>query len=200
MLIKIYRVYLAFRDKIVSSLDWRWGRFLMKIHGVSFGKDLMIQGDLEIKTGNHINFTIGNSCTIKSGRGNPLSRNIKGSMSVEDGAVLIIGNNCGFSSACIWSHQSIIIGNNVNIGADSILMDSDAHSLSYLDRRIVNVDIRNKVNKPIVIDDDVLIGTRCIILKGVHIGARSIVGSGSVVLSDIEPDSIYGGNPARKIR
>ena len=121
-------------------------------------------------------------------------------MSVEDGAVLIIGNNCGFSSVCVWSHQSIIIGNNVNIGADSILMDSDAHSLSYLDRRIVNVDIRNKVNKPIVIDDDVLIGTRCIILKGVHIGARSIIGSGSIVVNDIPEDSIAAGNPAKVIR
>lgn len=201
MLIKIYRFFSVFQEKMLNSFNWRWGRFRMKAHGISFGKNLMVQGNLDLKTGNHCNIKIGDSCTFKSGWGlNPLSRNIKGSISVENGAVLIIGNNCGFSSVCLWSFQSITIGNYVNIGADTILMDSDAHSLSHLDRRKVTTDFERKVNKPIIIDDDVLIGTRCIILKGVHIGARSIIGSGSVVVNDIPEDCIAAGNPARVIR
>ena len=113
---------------------------------------------------------------------------------------MTIGNHCGFSSVCLWAHQSIVIGNYVNIGADTILLDSDAHSLSFLDRRNDKLDFKNKVNKPIIIGDDVLIGTRCIILKGVHIGARSIIGSGSIVVNDIPEDCIAAGNPARVIR
>ncbi|OWK71251.1 acyltransferase [Pedobacter sp. AJM] len=201
MLIEIYKVYTKFTTHIANTINWRWGRFIMKVYGVSFGRDLIIQGVLDVTIGKNTNITIGDSCTFKSGRGlNPLSRNIKGSISVEDSAVLLIGNNCGFSSVCLWSHESIKIGNYVNVGADTIIMDSDAHSLSYLDRRNNQSDLNHKVNKPIIIDDNVLIGTRCIILKGVHIGARSIIGSGSVVVKDIPEDCVAAGNPARIIR
>ena len=106
----------------------------------------------------------------------------------------------GISSGCIWAHQSIVIGNNVNIGGDCILMDSDAHSLNFLYRRDGQKDQKFKINKGIVIDDDVLVGARSIILKGVHIGARSIIGAGSVVTNDIPADCIAGGNPCRLIR
>ena len=201
MLIKIHRICSALFRKILNSVDWRWGRFKMKAYGISFGKDLIVQGNLYLKKGINSKGAIGDNCFFKSGRGlNPLSRNIKTSIQIEDGASLTIGNNCGFSSVCLWAHQSIVIGNHVNIGADSILLDSDAHSLSYVDRRNVELDFKNKANKPIIIGDDVLIGTRCIILKGVHIGARSIIGSGSIVVNDIPEDCIAAGNPARVIR
>lgn len=104
------------------------------------------------------------------------------------------------SSPCIRSHKSITIGNHVNIGGDCILMDSDAHSLNYLDRRVGAIDMQHKIDKPIVIEDDVLIGARCIILKGVTIGARSIIGSGSVVTKSIPADAIAAGNPCKVIR
>ena len=76
---------------------------------------------------------------------------------------------------------------------------SDCHSLNYLDRGTEN-DMKNCKCKPIIIEDDVLIGTGSYILKGVHIGARSIIGAGSIVTSDIPADSIAAGNPARVIR
>ncbi|PJJ11112.1 transferase family hexapeptide repeat protein [Flavobacterium sp. 1] len=201
MIVKLHRKGSKFLNIVINSLNWRWGRFKMKSYGISFGKNLIVQGNLYLKTGINFNAVIGDNCCFKSGRGlNPLSRNIKTSIQIEDGASLIIGNHCGFSSVCLWSHQSIFIGNYVNIGADTIVLDSDAHSLSFLDRRNDELDFKNKVNKPIVIGDDVLIGTRCIILKGVKIGARSIIGSGSIVLHDIPEDCIAAGNPAKVIR
>lgn len=201
MIIKLYRTASKFLNNIINSLNWRWGRFKMKSYDISFGKNLIVQGDLYLKTGVDFKAEIGDNCYFKSGRGlNPLSRNIKTSIQIEEGASLIIGNQCGFSSVCLWSHQSILIGNNVNIGADTIVLDSDAHSLSFLDRREDELDFKNKINKPIVIGDDVLIGTRCIILKGVHIGARTVIGSGSIVVSDIPEDCIAAGNPAKVIR
>ena len=48
--------------------------------------------------------------------------------------------------------------------------------------------------------DDVWIGARCIILKGVTIGERSVIGAGSVVVSDIPADCIAAGNPCKVIR
>lgn len=53
---------------------------------------------------------------------------------------------------------------------------------------------------PIVIEDNVLVGARCIILKGVTIGARSIIGSGSIVTKDIPSDCIAAGNPCKVIK
>ena len=121
-------------------------------------------------------------------------------ISVGDGANVIIGDNVGMSSSTIWIRKGLIIGNNVNFGGGTVVLDSDAHSLNYLDRRDGLKDMVNRVDKEIVIDDDVLIGMNSIILKGVHIGARSIIGAGSVVAKDIPCDCIAAGNPARVIK
>lgn len=54
--------------------------------------------------------------------------------------------------------------------------------------------------KPITIGSDVWVGGGCIICPGVNIGARSVIGAGSVVTKDIEPDVFAAGNPCRPIR
>ena len=53
---------------------------------------------------------------------------------------------------------------------------------------------------PIIIDDDVWIGSNVVILSGVHIGQGSIIGAGSIVTKDVEPYSIVGGCPAKLIK
>ena len=72
--------------------------------------------------------------------------------------------------------------------------------MDYAIRRDSNIDSPNAHSQPIVIEDDVLIGTRCIILKGVTIGARSVIGAGSVVTKSIPEDCIAAGNPCKVIR
>ena len=151
---------------------------------------------------------IGDNFVFTSGEAyNPLARNIRGGIYLEENAVLKIGNNTGISSSSIRVKNKIVIGNYVKIGADCILMDTDAHNLDYKVRRenLTNdkgrlIDAITAKAAPIIIEDDVLIGTRCIILKGVSIGARSIIGSGSVVTKSIPSDCIAAGNPCRVIR
>jgi acetyltransferase-like isoleucine patch superfamily enzyme len=53
---------------------------------------------------------------------------------------------------------------------------------------------------PVDIGDHVFIGARTIILKGVKIGNRSVIGAGSVVTTDIPENCLAAGNPARVIR
>ncbi len=53
---------------------------------------------------------------------------------------------------------------------------------------------------PISIGDDVWIGGRAIVLPGVAIGDRAVVGAGSVVTRDVPADAVVAGNPARVIR
>lgn len=92
-------------------------------------------------------------------------------------------------------------------------MDTDAHSLDYLIRCSHNltsegysVDGVSAATVGIIIEYDVLIGTRCIILKRVTIGARSVIGSGSVVtISNRMPQSrpsayLHGGEPSNVLR
>ena len=92
---------------------------------------------------------------------------------------------------CCWQQGlSRCVGGNVRI------FDHDFHALEWESRRAV--ENREAIRtKPVVIEDDVFIGTNVIILKGTHIGARSIVAAGSVVFGlDIPADSLVKGNPA----
>ena len=54
--------------------------------------------------------------------------------------------------------------------------------------------------KPITIGSDVWVGGGAIILPGVHIGSRAIIGAGSVVTHDMPNDALAVGNPCRVIR
>lgn len=56
------------------------------------------------------------------------------------------------------------------------------------------------MSAPIVVEDDVWVGAHSIILKGVTIGARSIIGAGSVVTKSIPADCVAAGNPCRVIK
>ncbi|WP_419485309.1 DapH/DapD/GlmU-related protein [Alistipes ihumii] len=54
--------------------------------------------------------------------------------------------------------------------------------------------------RPVAIGDDCWIGGGAILCPGVRIGPRSVVGAGSVVVRDVEPDVVVAGNPARVVR
>lgn len=91
----------------------------------------------------------------------------------------------------------VIIGKNVLVGPEVSIIAGD-HRYD-----IQNVNIRESgvgTNKPIVIDNDVWIGNKSIILKGVHISQGSIVGAGSVVTKNIGKNEIWAGNPAKFIK
>lgn len=194
---KIFRL-----NKRVKIIFYKyWNRFKFFTSGINYGKNLSVWCKLYLFLDKQASVKIGNNFTFTSGDAlNPLSRNINGCIHVNEGGILSIGDNTGISSACIWVHKKITIGNNVNIGGDVIMMDSDAHSLDYLNRRDGDLDFRDKQDVPICIGDDVLIGVRSIILKGVSIGDRSVIGAGSVVTKDIPPDCIAAGNPCKVIK
>lgn len=169
--------------------------------GIKYGENLRVSNSIYLHVAKQSQVTIGNNFTFSSGDGiNALARNIKGQISVGEHAKLIIGNSVGISSCCIWVKESVTIGNNVIIGGDSIIIDTDAHNLAWEKRLDKENDYSTSKSKPIVIEDNVMIGTRCIVLKGVTIGARSVIGAGSVVTSSIPSDCIAAGNPCVVIR
>lgn len=105
-------------------------------------------------------------------------------------AKLIIGDRCSFSGVSIWCHDSITLGNDVRVGANCIIMDSDQHT----------DDPRAGKNKRIIIEDRVWLGGNVIVLKGVTIGENALIGAGSIVTKSIPANVIAAGNPCKVIR
>lgn len=104
----------------------------------------------------------------------------------------------GISNSCLKASTTIIIKDNVNIGGDCKIYDSDFHSVEYIDR-MTYPDVKRK-SAPVTIEEGVWIGAHSIILKGVTIGKRSVIGAGSVVTCDVPDDELWAGNPARFIK
>lgn len=118
---------------------------------------------------------------------------------VGSNGVLNIGKNVGITNTSIICTDGITIGDNTIIGAGSMIMDSNFHSIYWEERRVA-LGVSTAVHKPIVIENDVFIGTNCIICKGVTIGSHSVVAAGSVVVKDIPANEMWGGNPAKIIK
>lgn len=196
-------LFIKITNKLQTIFQQAWNllKFNSYSHQIQCGKNAIIKGTIYIRLRTTGRLVIGNDFRCFSGNcHNPIARNIRTSFCTEEHAVIEIGDNVGISSSCLWAFKKITIGNNVNIGADCVIIDSDAHSLNYEDRRNGDLDKQNRKSRPIVIGDDVLIGTRSIILKGVTIGARSIIGAGSVVTCNVPSDEIWAGNPARFVK
>lgn len=184
-----------FCERMAKAFYWRYGRWHFRRNGIRFGKNLICDGVTILKIESGADVQIDDDCFFNSGRGiNPLASNIKAQIAVREGAFVKIGNNCGFSSPVINIRKGLTIGNHATVGARVTFLDSDSHSLNYRDRRDVEKDAE------IVVGDDVLIGVNAMILKGVHIGDRSIIGAGSVVTRDVPADCIVAGNPAKVIK
>lgn len=145
-------------------------------------------------------FTIGENFAMNNGiKGNPIGCYERCTFFVDRNAVLTIGDNVGMSQAALICHRSITIGNNVKIGGGVCIYDTDFHSLDPV-IRCSKEDLKHRTEKPVVIGNNVFIGAKSIILKGVTIGENSIIGAGSVVAKSVPANQIWAGNPAKFIR
>lgn len=91
----------------------------------------------------------------------------------------------------------VTIGNHVLMGPDAVIMTT-SHAFEDPDR-LIRLRGADSI-RPIMIGDDVWIGTRCVILPGITIGNGAVIGANSVVTKDVLPYSIVGGVPAKFIR
>jgi acetyltransferase-like isoleucine patch superfamily enzyme len=169
------------------SMAWR----------INCGKNVRFIGKTIIRSYKKGSITIGDDCTfISRAENNLVGLTNPTVICAAKNAEIVIGNHVGCSSVILHAAQSIRLGSYLNIGGNVRIFDHDFHSLDWRDRRPPQNGATVRC-KPVVIEDDVFIGTNAIILKGTHIGARSIVAAGSVVFGlDVPPDSMVKGNPA----
>ena len=197
MLNKIILKFLNLPTIIRLRFYPHFNRFMFRLKGVTFGRNMTIQGKLSLI--GEGNITIGDNFYMSSGdHVNPIISNMQGAFFTDNPKANInIGNNVGMSSTRMRISKGLTIGDNVKIGACVLLIDTDSHPIDYKVRRVSNEGTQSA---PITIEDDVWIGAHSIVLKGVTIGARSIIGAGSVVTKSIPADCIAAGNPCRVIK
>lgn len=111
---------------------------------------------------------------------------------------LRIGDNTIFQQNCqIIAADSILIGKNVLIAANVLITDHD-HRYDHPEKAAALV--RDLTTAPVVIENGCWLGYGCVVLKGVTIGERAVIGANSVVTKDVPPGSVAAGNPARVIK
>lgn len=127
--------------------------------------------------------------------GIPASSFIAPPFHCDHGSGIHVGENVIINiGATMLDGGDIIIGDYVKIGPNCSFYTS-IHPLDHLERRKPQ-----ETCKPISIGDDVWLGGNVVVCGGVSIGARSVIGAGSVVTRDIPQDCLAVGNPCRVIR
>ena len=113
------------------------------------------------------------------------------------GEGLIIGNNVGIAQNCfIQVRGTVVMGNDIMFGPGVSIFSEDH---GFTDTTIPMIE-QPEFRKGVIIEDDVWVGSRAVILGGVTIGRGSIIAAGSIVKSSVPPYSIVAGVPGKIIR
>ncbi|NVN94979.1 MAG: acyltransferase [Bacteroidetes bacterium] len=113
-------------------------------------------------------------------------------LSAHPGGYLEIGNHNYINGAFISASSKVVLGNNIKIGPQTMIMDSDFHDTSDHNKEGLSSEI--------IIEDNVWLGARSTVLKGVHIGKGAVIAIGAVVTKDVPANAIVGGIPAKIIK
>lgn len=188
----------------MSALWWLsrfWGNLLQRNYRRAFarhcqgvGCDLLVKGPFRVRNAGQIH--IGDACILDSSKERPIC------MDVGNGANLKIGDGVYLNEGVhITCNITVTIGNRCLIASDVVILDDDGHPVDWRERHNHwPENPEDRLGAPIVIEDNVWIGTRAIILKGVHIGSGAVIGAGAVVTHDVPPATVVAGVPARVMR
>lgn len=179
------------RDPTHDGAAWR--------HAASIGHGVLIHKNASFSAGSSPEaLTVGDYCSLY------------GQIRLLGAGRLSIGHHSFLGPASrIWCTERIEIGSHVLISHDVDIHDSDTHSLHWQQRRDEHAARFERGDhsvppgvptSPIRIHDDVWIGFKSSILKGVTIGRGAVVAAGSVVTKDVAPFTMVAGNPARPIK
>jgi acetyltransferase-like isoleucine patch superfamily enzyme len=188
----LYLVHVAGREGLAWLLRFVWYEPLFRSQCAAVGADLEMErlpylaGKGRIVLGDRVRLS------GKPAFGFSNAAHADPELVVGDGT--FIGHDCGFHVA-----GSVRIGKNCLIAQAVRFYDFDGHPLDAAKRR-AHVPPAPEEVRPVVVGDDVWIGTTAVVLKGVTIGDRSVVAAGAVVSRDVPPDVVVAGNPARIVK
>jgi len=179
---------------LLSFLN-RLVRGWLAARGVQLGAGGWIHGVPELRMARGSRVVIGNNVTLCSLSSlNPLAPGRRLSLLTHTPeAQIVIHDGAGISNSVLSCFDRISVGRHTLIGAECLIVDSDFHGLPLGENRPTRT-------APVEIGENVFIGTRSIILKGVRIGDKAVIGAGSVVTADVPAGCLAAGNPACVIR
>ncbi|MEO8445922.1 MAG: acyltransferase [bacterium] len=179
--------------KVITFITAPLFKIILILNSVRYGKNVTVYGCPRVE--NKGQMVLGNNIRLISAKCGYNSGNLAGGVFLRTGTSgkISIGDEVYLNGTSIISELEINLGNRIMIGANTVIMDTNTHNVFYKDRLRRWDKI---VRQPVKIEDDVWIGANCFILKGVTVGKGSVIGAGSVVNKNVEPFSIYAGNPA----
>jgi acetyltransferase-like isoleucine patch superfamily enzyme len=131
------------------------------------------------------------------------------------------GSEFSFDPDGLYSFRNIFVGDHVNLGVRPVLVAAlseirigshvmfgpevvvigGGHNVSVTGHFMIEVHEKTgNEDLGVVIDDDVWVGARAMLLRGVHVGRGAVVGAGAVVTKSVPPYAIVSGNPAQVVR
>jgi len=187
---EFFRIQCNWHRSFIHTKHTFWYRMKCWLIGVKIGDDVSFNGKMYISRFKHSAIIIGDHCTFNShdlfntrGIGYCIVR------TYTDYARIEIGDNTGFSGVSINARRLVKIGKNVMVGAGVIIGDNDDHP-----------ERLGTSEAPIIIGDNVFIGMKSIVMKGVTIGDNAVIGAGSIVTRDIPANCIAAGVPCKVIK
>lgn len=195
----IFKAFRKVYSRIRNTIYNPYAKLLFFLNGVKFKQNLKVNGFLKVIVTRRGKVTIGKNVSINSGNNfNIIGRQQKTTFWVDGN--LSIGNNTGFSATALICNHHIEIGEYVKIGGNTVIYDTDFHSLDPNIRKDKSLDKASAKKAKVTIKDNAFIGSHSTILKGVTIGKNSIIGACSLVSRDIPDNEIWGGNPIKFIK
>jgi acetyltransferase-like isoleucine patch superfamily enzyme len=153
-----------------------------------------------LKIGNNVRITVGAQINVwQTGIPGSVGDNVFiGENSVISGGVQIGSNTSINSNVNITASPptQIIIGEDCLIAQNTVIR-SDDHKFDDINNLIRN---QGRVGADIIIEQDCWIGANVVVLKGVHVGAHSVIGAGAIVTKSFPAYSVIVGNPAKLIK
>jgi len=205
------RSHRTWRNLLYAAWDVAWiradfaastlrSKFFLRLQGCRFGRDFATSGCCSFKARTTGSIHFGDGVRLladwrsnRVGMTGPVLLQTFGDGQIE------FGDNSGGSACVLSSRSSITVGRYVNLGGNVRIFDHDFHPLEPDLRRLGEKEQAPHIRTAqVILENDVFVGANSIILKGVSIGARSIVAAGSVVFKGTyPPDSLLTGNPAK---
>ena len=187
------------RNELRRVFAWPFARVQFALSGLEWGTGWKVYGRPIVQRHRKSRISIGDGLEIRSfPRSNPLAPNHPVVFATrERGAELELGDDCGLTSTTLVAADRVRLGDRVQVGANSTIVDTDFHPLTP-ERR--NENFLDGEVASVTVEDDVFIGMESLVMKGVRIGEGSVVGAGSVVTQDVPPRTVVAGNPATVVR
>ena len=179
--------YFALLRHKISKLNESLRITCYKLFGLQISGKIIL-GKIRVNWPDHVIF--GNNCEIEDGVLFKITQPFSTENFIKMGDNVFVGADCQFNIS-----TQVIIGDNCLIASNTVFVDTGHKNV-----------LGTLINKQpceferIILGEDVWIGTKCAILKGVSIGSGSIIGAGSIVNKSIPSNQIWAGVPAKFIR